>query len=68
MIHRDIRWADQKRYSNRQKKHMLMGGIVGQATYRGDLDEFLPLLVLGSWINIGKGTSFGLGSYTLLHC
>ncbi|MDM8539451.1 CRISPR system precrRNA processing endoribonuclease RAMP protein Cas6 [Desulfococcaceae bacterium HSG9] len=65
MIHSDIRWADQKRYSNRQKKHMLMGGIVGQATYRGDLAEFLPLLVLGSWVNIGKGTSFGLGSYSL---
>ena len=65
MLHSDIRWADQKRYSNRQKKHMLMGGIVGQATYRGDLAEFLPLLVLGTWVNIGKGTGFGLGSYTL---
>jgi hypothetical protein len=65
MIHSDIRWSDHTRYSGRQKKRLLIGGIVGQAAYRGDLAEFLPLLVLGTWVNIGKGTGFGLGSYTL---
>ncbi len=58
-------WFDWDRFSLRQKSRMKMGGIVGRATYRGDLADFLPLLVAGSWLNIGKGTSFGLGSYAL---
>jgi len=42
-----------------------MGGVVGSMTYEGDIREFLPLLVLGSWVNLGKGTSLGLGRYEL---
>ncbi len=43
-----------------------MGGVLGEVTYEGDaIGEFLPLLVLGSWVNMGKGTSFGLGNYIL---
>ena len=42
-----------------------MGGVVGTMTYEGEIGEFLPLLVLGSWVNVGKGTSLGLGRYAL---
>ena len=59
-------WFDWNRFSMRQKDRMKMGGIVGRATYRGDLSPFLPMLVVGSWLNIGKGTTFGLGSYRLV--
>lgn len=65
MIENQTRWFDWKRYSGRQHKPMKMGGIVGRAIYKGNLTEFLPMLVMGTWINIGKGTSFGLGSYTV---
>ncbi|CAN2041137.1 conserved hypothetical protein [Candidatus Magnetomoraceae bacterium gMMP-15] len=58
-------WYDWIRYSGRQKKRMKMGGLMGEVQYKGNLEEFLPLLVLGSWVNIGKGTSFGLGSFIL---
>jgi len=58
-------WYDWERYSKRQDKRMKLGGLVGELTYEGDLTEFLPLLVLGSWVNLGKGTSFGLGRYGL---
>lgn len=65
MTENNTRWFDWKRYSGRQNRKMKMGGIVGSATYSGNLKEFLPLLFLGSWVNAGKGTSFGLGSYRI---
>jgi len=59
------RWHDWTRYSGRQHKKMKMGGMVGRAVYRGDLSVFLPMLVMGTWVNVGKGTGMGLGSYRL---
>ena len=56
-----IRWLDWKRYSNRQDQAMLMGGIVGSVTYRGRLDEFVPLLRYCEKVHVGKATTFGLG-------
>ena len=56
-----IRWVDWTRYSNRQEHAMLMGGMVGKATYRGSLAEFIPLLRFCEKVHIGKQSSFGLG-------
>jgi CRISPR/Cas system endoribonuclease Cas6 (RAMP superfamily) len=41
------------------------GGFVGDATFEGDLAEFLPALRLGELVHVGKGTTFGLGKYRL---
>ncbi|MDM8549954.1 hypothetical protein QUF72_07750 [Desulfobacterales bacterium HSG2] len=38
---------------------MFMSG--GTVSYEGKLGEFLPLLIPGAWVSVGKGTSFGLG-------
>lgn len=62
---RRIRWVDWERYSARQETAMLMGGFVGEATFKGDLGEFLPALRLGEVVHVGKGTTFGLGQYRL---
>lgn len=63
LIDNQTKWHDWSRYSGRQKKEMKLGGMAGMATYKGDLADFMPLLVLGSWVNIGKQTGFGLGRY-----
>ena len=57
----DLRRFDWKRYSNRQDQSMLMGGITGQATYEGDLGEYLPVLRFCEKTHLGKQTTFGLG-------
>jgi hypothetical protein len=42
-----------------------MGGVVGSATYIGELAPFLPLLALGQWVHVGKATVFGNGLYRM---
>lgn len=57
----DLHWFDWQRYSNRQEAKMLMGGMVGSITYRGDIGEYLPLVDLCRELHLGKQTAFGLG-------
>jgi len=58
-------WYDWERYSSRQDRRMKLGGFVGEITYLGDLKDFLPFLLLGSYIHVGKGATFGLGKYRI---
>jgi len=44
---------------------MKMGGFIGSITFEGDLEPFLPFLLLGEYVHVGKGTSFGLGKYEI---
>jgi hypothetical protein len=55
------RWVDWERYSGRQEREINLGGIVGEATYQGDLAPFLPLLAAGELVHVGKATVFGNG-------
>lgn len=57
----NISWFDWRRYSFRQDKAMLMGGVVGSIIYEGNLAPYLPLLELAQVVHIGKQTTFGLG-------
>lgn len=62
----DLRWYDWERYSNRQETRMMMGGFIGSITLEGNFEPFLPFLLLGEYLHVGKGTSFGLGKYEIL--
>lgn len=60
-----LSWFDWERYSRRQDERMKLGGLVGYKIFKGDFKDFLPLLLLGEYIHIGKNTSFGLGKYRI---
>lgn len=60
-VQADTRWQEIKRYSNRQKREMLLGGMVGRLRFRGHISVFLPLLRYAEAVNLGKQTVFGLG-------
>ncbi|ARU61523.1 hypothetical protein CBW65_11265 [Tumebacillus avium] len=62
MIDSRVRWVDWERYSAKQGTRMALGGILGEATYRGDLKEFIPWLLFAEAIRMGKSTAFGLGA------
>lgn len=61
-----LEWYDWERYSHRQEDRMKLGGFIGNIKFRGNLKEYLPLLFLGRYTHIGKGTSFGLGEYKII--
>ncbi len=41
-------------------------GLIGEATYKGDLTGFIPFLKLGELLHAGKGASYGMGRYKIL--
>jgi hypothetical protein len=65
IVESDLHWRDWERYSSRQQTKMMLGGLMGDIKFKGDLTQFLPYLVLGSHIHVGKNTVFGLGKYEL---
>ena len=54
-------WFGFQRYSNRQGRKVPLGGLVGKISFSGDLNRFLPVLMLSQISHIGKATSFGFG-------
>lgn len=58
-------WREWRRYSNRQKTMMTLGGLIGDITLSQLNSETQRALNLGQWLHVGKETSFGLGRYQL---
>jgi len=56
-----LRWRELQRYSNRQKQHVSLSGLMGTVVYTGNLDEFMPFFNYAAAVNLGKQTLFGLG-------
>ncbi|WP_045217691.1 CRISPR system precrRNA processing endoribonuclease RAMP protein Cas6 [Desulfonatronovibrio magnus] len=60
-IHSRIKWDDYSRFSNRQRKKVPMGGIVGDCSFVVDLPQMKKWLKCAELIHVGKGASMGLG-------
>ena len=63
--HKNLRWYDWQRYSNRQQRHMHLGGVIGDWELAGLAPEHARALQIEQWLHLGKNTTFGLGRYTL---
>jgi hypothetical protein len=59
-------WLELKSYSNRQKRSTPIGGLVGSATFEGDLVPFLDVVVIGELIHVGKNVVKGDGWYKIV--
>jgi hypothetical protein len=60
-----LHWRDDARYSARQAKETPLGGVMGTWELKGELTPLLPWLWLGQWLHLGKGTTMGMGQYSL---
>ena len=59
------RWENVRSYSKRTRYTTQIGGLLGSATFTGDLAPFRELLVWGELIHVGKNTVKGSGWYRL---
>ncbi len=61
----NLRFSQQLSYSQRKGALTPLEGVVGSIEYQGEITPFLPYLILGQWIHIGKQATFGMGQYHL---
>jgi hypothetical protein len=65
IIQSNVLWDDWDRYSGSQKEWMKFGGLLGEISYHGELQPFIPYLQMGEWTHVGGKSSFGLGKYNI---
>lgn len=54
-------WVERFRTSSKTRQRHEVSGFVGEATYEGELSEFLPWVTLGEVLHVGKHTAWGNG-------
>jgi hypothetical protein len=62
---RRLVWRELFRASGRHGRMVPMGGLVGEAVLEGDLGPFLPWLVWGSLVHVGKDAAMVNGQFRL---
>ena len=62
----DWRLYEWDRMSGRQGRRVEMDGVLGRLEAAGELTELAPYFRLGEWVNVGSGTSMGLGRYRMV--
>ncbi len=61
-----LEWVDWERTSNRQKRRITMGGVVGRSVFRGSVTSALrDVLKAAEVLHLGKSTTFGMGSVAI---
>jgi hypothetical protein len=60
------RWTEGVRYSARQEREIVLGGLVGEVSIEGAGPELVQLLAAGTVLHAGKGASMGLGQIELV--
>jgi CRISPR-associated endoribonuclease Cas6 len=60
------RWVELDSYSTRRSAHTPLSGLVGRVTFSGPVQPFLPWLVWGQVIHVGKEATKGNGWYRIL--
>lgn len=64
LVEQKTRHAVQAR-SGKGGQPVVMNGLVGSVTYRGDLEPFAKLLRFGELVGVGKWAHFGAGRYRI---
>ncbi len=61
-IANNVHWVHQYRYSNRRRRKMNLGGVLGRQEFQGNIQPYhLDLLRFASIFHLGKSSTFGHG-------
>jgi hypothetical protein len=66
LAHRSLRWKSVHRYSNRQKKKLNIGGLIGSLDLVDITLAWWTVLVAATVLHTGKATVMGLGQIALI--
>jgi len=72
IVSSDLTWHHRSRKSKTMKDKDGMpathdlSGFTGSITYKGNLKDFLPILLLGQYVHVGEDTVFGNGWYQVI--
>jgi len=61
-IKQDLRWIETRRRSSRTGQTHPLEGFIGEVTYAGNLDPFVPWIHAGFWAGIGSHAVWGFGA------
>jgi hypothetical protein len=62
----NLRWESRQRKSSRTHQVHPLGGFIGEVTYRGGMEEFVPFLEAAYWTGIGRQTVWGKGTVEIV--
>ena len=65
IIDQDMKFGENRRYSNRTGSAMYLKGIRGRVDFDDIDDDTYAMMLAGELVHIGKDTSFGSGRYTM---
>ena len=66
IIDQDMKFGENRRYSNRTETAMYLKGIRGRVDFDDIDDDTYAMMLAGELVHIGKDTSFGSGRYTMV--
>jgi hypothetical protein len=61
----NIKYQVSRSYSQRKQAITPLAGITGSLDFSGNMSPFMPYLIFGQWLHIGKQATFGMGQYHL---
>ena len=64
-LSRKLSWVRFKRRSTRTGEVYPLEGFVGEVQFGGDFSPFAEILLLGTYVQVGRSASFGFGLYNL---
>lgn len=65
ILENNLYWEEYERFSTRKEKRLKIGGLMGTICYKGNIETFIPFLLLAKYIHAGKSISFGFGQIAL---
>lgn len=63
IVTQEVRNAQVRRFSSKQQSGMILHGIEGEIVLETIDEEFLPILLAGELVHVGKNSRFGFGRF-----